>query len=123
MAEVQMESIMWHTVDSVPYDVGATYPVDDVIHKVGEISLIETLEALSFAKQTAVAPPVTATGATAGAPGSFTPAGAAAPANLAAMAGITAIPATAWTTGQHVILGDLSHCHWNATTWTAGDAP
>jgi hypothetical protein len=69
------------------------------------------------------APAPAATGATAGTPGTFTPAGAVAPANLAAMAGITASPATAWTTGQHVILGDASHCYWNATAWVAGNAP
>lgn len=64
-----------------------------------------------------------ATGATAGSPGSFTPAGAAPPANLAAMTGIVATPATAWTTGQHVVLGDASHCHWDGAAWVAGDAP
>jgi hypothetical protein len=64
-----------------------------------------------------------ATGATAGSPGTFTPAGAVAPANLAAMAGIVATPATAWTVGQHVILGDASHAHWTGTAWAAGNAP
>jgi hypothetical protein len=67
--------------------------------------------------------PIPATGATAGAPGSFTPSGAEAPANLAAMTGITATPATAWTTGQHVVLGDASQAHWNATAWVVGAAP
>jgi hypothetical protein len=64
-----------------------------------------------------------ATGATAGSPGSFTPGGSTTPANLAAMTGLTASPATAWTTGQHVILGDASHAYWNSTTWVAGNAP
>jgi hypothetical protein len=63
-----------------------------------------------------------ATGATAGTPGTFTPPGAAPPANLAGMTGIVATPTTAWTTGQHVVLGDASHAYWNATAWTAGDA-
>ena len=67
--------------------------------------------------------PIVATGATAGSPGSFTPTGAQAPANLAGMTGLTASPATAWTTGQHVILGDASHAHWNATAWVAGNGP
>jgi len=66
---------------------------------------------------------IAATGATAGTPGSFTPSGANTPANLAALSGVTASPATAWTTGQHVILGDASHAYWNATTWVAGNAP
>jgi hypothetical protein len=66
---------------------------------------------------------VLATGATAGTPGSFTPAGSAPRANLAGMTGCTAIPATAWTTGQHVVMGDLNKAYWNGTTWMAGQAP
>lgn len=68
---------------------------------------------------------VAATGATAvsAGPGGFTPAGAMAPANLAAMSSVTASPATAWTTGQHVRLGDGSNAYWNATNWVAGVAP
>lgn len=71
----------------------------------------------------AVAPGIVATGATAGTPGTFTPTGATAPANLAAMTGKTASPNTAWTTGQHVVLGDASKAYWNATTWVVGMAP
>jgi hypothetical protein len=65
---------------------------------------------------------VAATGATAGIPGSFTPVGASAPGNLGAMTGITASPATAWTTGQYVVLGDLSNAHWSGTAWVSGIA-
>jgi len=56
-------------------------------------------------------------------PGSFTPAGAMAPANLAAMSGITATPATVWPAGQYVTLGDGSQAHWTGTAWAAGVAP
>jgi hypothetical protein len=66
---------------------------------------------------------IPATGATAGTPGTFTPTGASAPENLAAMSGITASPATVWTTGQSVVLGDASHAHWNGTAWVAGVKP
>jgi len=69
--------------------------------------------------------PVAATGAT-GTPsgaGTFTPAGATPPADLAGMTGLTATPSSAWTTGQYVQLGDGSKAHWNGTTWTAGVAP
>jgi hypothetical protein len=68
-------------------------------------------------------PPRPATGATAGTPGTFTPAGAATPANLASLAGITASPATAWTTGQRVVLADSTTASWNGTAWVAGAAP
>jgi hypothetical protein len=65
---------------------------------------------------------VTATGATAGQPGYFTPSGATTPANLAALTGITASPATAWTTGQYVITADLLAAHWSSSAWVAGKA-
>lgn len=64
-----------------------------------------------------------ATGAAAGIPGTFTPFSAAAPANLAAMSGIVASPATSWTSGQYITLADGTLAHWNATTWVAGAKP
>lgn len=77
----------------------------------------------------AVAAVVAITGVTAGSPGSFQPANATVPATLAALkadgvvgdAG-TAKPTTAWTTGQHVVLGDATQASWNATAWIAGPA-
>ncbi|MEU5427616.1 hypothetical protein AB0H73_18705 [Streptomyces olivoreticuli] len=63
-----------------------------------------------------------ATGASAGTPGSFTPSGAVAPANLAAMATVTASPSSAWSTGQHVVLNDSSTAYWTGTAWAAGTA-
>lgn len=63
-----------------------------------------------------------ATGATAGTPGSWTPSGATPPANLAACAGVTASPATTWTTGQYVVTGDSQHQHWDGAAWATGDA-
>jgi len=63
---------------------------------------------------------VMATGATSqSTPGSFTPAGAMAPPNLAGMTGITASPASAWTAQQYVLLGDGSRAQWNGTAWVA----
>ncbi|MGW6745419.1 phage tail tube protein [Streptomyces sp. NPDC055025] len=63
-----------------------------------------------------------ATGATAGIPGSFTPAGAVAPANLAELAAVIATPSTAWTTGQYVVLGDSSKAAWSGSAWVTGPA-
>lgn len=65
---------------------------------------------------------VPATGATAGTPGTYTPANSYGPANLAGLTGVTASPNTAWTTGQRVVLRDGSLAHWNGTTWVAGAA-
>jgi hypothetical protein len=66
---------------------------------------------------------IVATGATAGLPGTFTPAGATPPANIAAMVGIVASPATNWTIGQHVEMGNGSDVNWNGTAWVAGIHP
>lgn len=69
-------------------------------------------------------PDVAATGATAGTPGSFTPANSYIPqvfADLAAFP-IVANPLTAWTTNQRVVLGDASLAHWNGTAWAVGAA-
>lgn len=70
---------------------------------------------------------VTATGATAGTPGTFTPSGATPPANLAAMGTVVANPATAWTTGQYVVRGDTGaadqgKCYWDSDSWESGAA-
>ena len=64
-----------------------------------------------------------ATGATAGKPGSFTPAGATPPANLPAMGGIVASPSTAWDEDEYVVLGNSSQAHWTGSIWAAGAAP
>lgn len=67
---------------------------------------------------------VEATGATAGAPGSFTPVGSIAPANIAELqAEVTASPLTAWTTGQSVTLLDATEAYWDGDSWEAGEAP
>ena len=66
---------------------------------------------------------VAATGGTAGSPGFFTPSGANPPANLAALAGLTATPNTAWATGQYVITADRLAAHWSGTAFVAGIAP
>jgi hypothetical protein len=68
-----------------------------------------------------------ATGATAGTPGTWTPAGATPPANEAAAdaASITATPTSAWTTGQYVqgsTAGTSGEMHWDGTAWAAGRA-
>ena len=66
---------------------------------------------------------VAAAGATAGMPGFYTPSGATVPANVAALVGLTASPATAWTTGQYVLTADLLAAHYDGAAWAAGKAP
>lgn len=63
-----------------------------------------------------------ATGATAGTPGTWTPSHADTPNTLALMSGVTATPATAWTTGQYVVLGNGTFAHWTSSAWAAGPA-
>jgi hypothetical protein len=65
---------------------------------------------------------VAATGATAGAPGFYTPPGAVTPANLAALTGVTASPVAAWAVGQFVLTADLLGAHWSGSAWVAGKA-
>lgn len=73
------------------------------------------------------APPVApATGATAGIPGTFTPAGSTPPADVAGMAGLVASPLTAWTVGQYVqtrTSGAAGQSSWSGTSWVGGAAP
>lgn len=66
-----------------------------------------------------------ATGATAGTPGTWTPVDSYAQANLAALqaSAVVASPATAWTTGQYVVLDDASEAHWDGDSWEEGRAP
>lgn len=69
-----------------------------------------------------------ATGANAGSPGSWAPAGSSAPLDLAALqaSGITATPNTAWTTGQYVqtqTVGAPGEATWSGTGWVGGKAP
>ena len=65
---------------------------------------------------------IPATGAAAGAPGTYTPAGCDVPANLAGLAAVVASPTTAWTVGQYVITADLLAAHWSSTAWVVGKA-
>lgn len=108
----------FHTENGVAHAEGETYAVTDRV-------LAETLRGIGFVSidgWTDEPPPPPATGATAGTPGTFTPDGSTIPANLAALTGVTATPATAWTTGQSVVLGDTSDASWNGTVWVAGPA-
>jgi hypothetical protein len=71
--------------------------------------------------------PITpATGATAGTPGTWTPANSAPPATFPSLTSanpaIVASPLTPWTTGENVVLGDGSKVHWSGTAWIAGVA-
>jgi hypothetical protein len=76
------------------------------------------------------APQVPATGANAGIPGSWTPAGSQPPASVSALAAgnpntVVASPTTAWTTGQYVqtrTAGAVGEAFWNGTTWINGRA-
>jgi len=94
----------------------------------GQTAAMDLSECLTLGAQEP--PLVFATGATAGAPGAFTPADSEPPANVANLiAGtpnaVTASPATAWTTGQYVqtgIGGPAGRAHWNGTAWVSGAA-
>jgi hypothetical protein len=105
----------YHTENGVAHAEGEAYAVTDRV-------LAETLRGIGFVSidgwSDVAAPP--ATGATAGTPGSFTPAGCAVPGTLGDMTGIAASPASAWTTGESVVLGDASEAAWDGAAWVAG---
>jgi hypothetical protein len=71
-----------------------------------------------------------ATGATSGAPGTWTPSGSTPPATVANLqAGtpnaVTASPTTAWVTGDYVQTGEAGapgEAHWDGAAWAAGRA-
>jgi hypothetical protein len=72
-----------------------------------------------------------ATGATAGAPGAWTPAGATPPPTVAKLVAkdpidVKASPATAWAQGQYVqtaTAGAPGQAHWSGSAWVAGPKP
>lgn len=113
-----------------PYDV-----VPDETGTAGP--LLEPIPTSRFlhVQWTSIAPPepgcsceangVPATGATAGSPGTLTPADSYPPESFAALTAdpLTASPTTAWTTGQYIVLGDGTHSYWDGTAWVAGEAP
>lgn len=76
------------------------------------------------ANQDAAAAALSPTTATAGTPGSFSPAGRTIPTTLAQANDwpIVASPTSAWTTGQRVLLSGGSPIHWNGTAFAAGAA-
>jgi hypothetical protein len=68
-----------------------------------------------------------ATGAVAGTPGAWTPAGSVSPADAAGAtaSAVVASPTTAWTTGQYMqgtTAGTGGEMHWSGTAWVAGKA-
>lgn len=67
---------------------------------------------------------IDATGATAGAPGTFTPDGATAPdTGNPGMLTLFADPATAWESGDYVAAGDGTEWFWDGEAWAEGRAP
>ena len=69
---------------------------------------------------------VPATGAAAGKPGSWTPAGSEPPASVATIGSVTASPSTPWTKGQYVqtkTSGAAGRATWSGSGWVGGVAP
>lgn len=124
------------TKDGTAWGVG---PYDVVSDGTGPSPLLTALDAYDHlhVQYVTIAPPTpsanclasgpAATGATAGSPGTYTPVDAYPPADFADLTDgtpvVVANPATAWTTGQHIVLEDNSHAYWNGTAWVAGNAP
>jgi hypothetical protein len=72
--------------------------------------------------------PPAATGANAGTPGIWTPAGATPPTDVPALqaSSVVASPNTPWATGEFVqtgVSGPPGEAHWDGAAWVAGVAP
>lgn len=95
-------------------------PLNTAIPSTRHMHMEVTTVAPPTAAANATALGVPATSAVAGTPGSYLPANSYGPKNLAGATGLTASPATNWTTGQYVVLRDGSNMNWNGTAWVAG---
>jgi IPT/TIG domain len=62
------------------------------------------------------------TGVTAGAPGAFTPDGAAVPATIGDLRALGIGSGPAWVTGEYVVIGS-GNAHWDGADWVMGIAP
>lgn len=105
--------------DVVPDQSGAAGPLSAEIDKGDHLHIEVTNVAPPEPSCGCTALGTPATGATSGAPGTWTPTNSYAPANLTElMAGsVVASPTTAWTAGQYVVLGDGSRVTWDGTAW------
>jgi hypothetical protein len=65
---------------------------------------------------------IVATGAVAGAPGTYTPAGATEPTE-AELQSVTAVPASAWATSDYVPIKPSGTAYWDGSAWALGVAP
>lgn len=74
---------------------------------------------------TAMASAPLATGASAGSPGSFTPIENSIPENFDELTSseVVADPATAWSAGSYVVLGDSTLAYWDGSAWQVGTSP
>lgn len=100
----------------------STYEV--TLRALPETSRMPGDQIFQFSREKAPQGATLATGATAGTPGTWTPPASLPIFNQSGMsASIVASPLTAWTVGQHVVLGDSNKTHWNGTAWIAGQAP
>jgi hypothetical protein len=95
-----------------------------VLALLGVVGAAVATAVLTFLKPSQTMKDSAITSIIAGAPASLEPDGVVAPANLAALAQLGALGnSAAWSTGEHVVLLDGSHAHWNGTAWADGDAP
>jgi hypothetical protein len=65
-----------------------------------------------------------ATGATAGSPGTFTPAGCDIPVTIEDMGGVVPDPTSKWDPGQYMLLSDnVTTAYWDSLEWVGGISP
>lgn len=94
-------------------------PIDSQDHLHMQLTTVAPPEPTCGAAELGVA----ATTAVAGTPATLEPTNSYAPQTIDDADTLTADPATAWTTGQYVILGDGTYAYWDGTSWVEGVAP
>ena len=120
------------TKDGNAWGVGTYNVVKNVSNLDSPLNVALSTKNHMHMEQTTTAPPavtgagalgVPATGATAGIPGTYTPANSYGPSTFATIGSLTASPATNWTAGQYIRLLDGTNAYWNGTAWVAGIHP
>lgn len=125
VAVTDMKPTSLVTIKSTDVDPVALAAFEDILYGGTADPSLPLPDEVIAAFNTAAA---TATGATSGTPGTWTPGGSAAPASVTELqsSGITATPNTAWATDEYMQTGTAGvpgQAHWDGTAWVAGVAP
>jgi hypothetical protein len=127
VAVADMKPTSLITIDSTVVDAVSLAAFEDILYGGTADPMLPLPDDVIASFDTAAAD-VPATGANAGTPGTWTPAGSTPPASVTALqaAGIVASPSTAWATGEYVQTGTSGvpgQANWDGSAWVLGVSP